>query len=175
MPKYYLCHYGIPNQKWGIRRFQNKDGSLTKEGKLRYGIGEDGRASNRDAYARDLSVNVMEEGIGVRKEFRQTRSKITEKEYQQSLQRKAESLSDEELRATANRLNLENNYINSVNAKRDRESRARIGSFIEEYGDFLMYSLGAAATVGSMVVPLFKSRKTDKQEETKETKEKKQN
>lgn len=33
----YLIHYGIPGQKWGIRRFQNEDGSLTEEGIRRYG------------------------------------------------------------------------------------------------------------------------------------------
>lgn len=32
-----LQHHGIPGQKWGIRRFQNEDGSLTNEGRLRYG------------------------------------------------------------------------------------------------------------------------------------------
>ena len=32
----YLAHHGILGQKWGIRRFQNKDGSLTAEGKARY-------------------------------------------------------------------------------------------------------------------------------------------
>jgi hypothetical protein len=31
-----LAHYGIIGQRWGIRRFQNKDGSLTEEGKKRY-------------------------------------------------------------------------------------------------------------------------------------------
>lgn len=30
-----LSHHGIKGQKWGIRRFQNKDGSLTAEGKKR--------------------------------------------------------------------------------------------------------------------------------------------
>ena len=30
-----LCHYGIKGQKWGIRRFQNSDGSYTSEGKRR--------------------------------------------------------------------------------------------------------------------------------------------
>lgn len=33
----YLKHYGIKGQKWGIRRFENTDGSLTAEGKERYG------------------------------------------------------------------------------------------------------------------------------------------
>jgi len=32
----YLEHHGILGQKWGIRRFQNKDGSRTAEGKKRY-------------------------------------------------------------------------------------------------------------------------------------------
>jgi hypothetical protein len=30
-----LCHYGIKGQKWGVRRFQNSDGSYTSEGKRR--------------------------------------------------------------------------------------------------------------------------------------------
>lgn len=32
----YLIHYGIIGQRWGVRRFQNKDGSLTSAGKQRY-------------------------------------------------------------------------------------------------------------------------------------------
>lgn len=31
-----LYHHGIKGQKWGIRRYQNPDGSLTEEGKRRY-------------------------------------------------------------------------------------------------------------------------------------------
>ena len=31
----YIAHHGILGQKWGIRRYQNKDGSLTPEGKAR--------------------------------------------------------------------------------------------------------------------------------------------
>lgn len=34
----YLCHYGILGMKWGIRRYQNKDGSLTPAGKARLKI-----------------------------------------------------------------------------------------------------------------------------------------
>lgn len=31
-----LYHHGIKGQKWGVRRFENSDGSLTEEGKNRY-------------------------------------------------------------------------------------------------------------------------------------------
>lgn len=33
----YLAHHGIKGQKWGLRRFQNEDGSYTQEGRERYG------------------------------------------------------------------------------------------------------------------------------------------
>ncbi len=34
----FLCHHGILGMKWGIRRYQNKDGTLTEAGKIHYGI-----------------------------------------------------------------------------------------------------------------------------------------
>ena len=32
----YLKHYGVLGMKWGVRRYQNKDGTLTSAGKKRY-------------------------------------------------------------------------------------------------------------------------------------------
>lgn len=31
-----LCHHGIKGQKWGVRRYQNPDGTLTDAGQKRY-------------------------------------------------------------------------------------------------------------------------------------------
>ena len=59
----YIAHWGIKGQKWGVRRFQNEDGTLTEAGRSRYGTGERPprdirkklRAANRvDAAEREL-------------------------------------------------------------------------------------------------------------------------
>ena len=37
----YLAHHGIKGQKWGVRRFQNPDGTRTEEGKKRYQVNDE--------------------------------------------------------------------------------------------------------------------------------------
>lgn len=36
----FIEHHGILGMKWGVRRYQNADGSLTDAGKKRYGLGD---------------------------------------------------------------------------------------------------------------------------------------
>ena len=55
-----LYHHGIKGQKWGIRRYQNPDGSLTPEGKAKYGtIDNFNRNYKRDAVREGLQRKVQ--------------------------------------------------------------------------------------------------------------------
>lgn len=37
MDNTYLCHHGVKGMHWGVRRYQNEDGSYTDKGRKRYG------------------------------------------------------------------------------------------------------------------------------------------
>lgn len=50
-----LAHYGVKGQKWGIRRYQNKDGSLTSKGQARYDRDKRENAAKKKENRIDLS------------------------------------------------------------------------------------------------------------------------
>ena len=50
-----LLHYGIKGMKWGVRRYQNKDGSLTPKGEARYDRDKRENAAKKKENRIDLS------------------------------------------------------------------------------------------------------------------------
>lgn len=57
-----LYHHGVKGMHWGIRRYQNKDGSLTKAGKKRYSYspGDSVFISGKVSYDRPIDDNVKQ-------------------------------------------------------------------------------------------------------------------
>ena len=54
-----LRHYGIKGQRWGVRRFQEEDGSLTPAGKKRYADDLDGTNKQIQNEKQDMKNNTI--------------------------------------------------------------------------------------------------------------------
>ena len=99
-----IQHSGIKGQRWGVRRFQNEDGSLTEEGKKRYGTPEKYRAAAKEASALEESTRGASSAASTAASIMNTQrgSKAIRKDYSE--------LTDQELQRRVNRLNLERAY-----------------------------------------------------------------
>lgn len=52
-----LYHHGIQGQKWGVRRYQNEDGSLTEEGRIHYYGRAESKAFDKSAHGYQKALN----------------------------------------------------------------------------------------------------------------------
>lgn len=127
-----IYHHGIPGQKWGVRRFQNPDGSLTSEGRKRYsksggesksiksGTGGKGKEFVKGAAAVGMkAASRLGEGI-----TRGVKTKLAEK--------MPFMLNDEELEKYRDRLRRENTFRNEMANRRELKRRSQGDQFAKK-------------------------------------------
>lgn len=88
-----LQHWGIKGMKWGVRRYQNKDGTLTALGR------------KREREMSDKLKSAKKENEALKKE-----NETLKKNVQASRPKGVSEMSDAELRERVNRLNMEQQY-----------------------------------------------------------------
>lgn len=158
-----LYHHGILEMKWGVRRYQNKDGSLTEAGKKRYNreIMRNNQKKKKDRADEDSLKDPsrwVKEDIGrskkvtdslgsitnqAQKAAKESRPKATKKRMDLS------SMTDQELRQKINRELVERQY-NDLFGKTE-EPRISKGRKIVET---TLSVAGSALAVGSSALSL---------------------
>lgn len=127
-----LKHYGIKGMKWGVRRFQNKDGSLTADGRKRYS-GDNLKDIQKQV---NQGKNVVE---GVKK----TRAKAAEKQTEKKIRDDLSKMSDQELRDIVNRLNMEERYMQVMKSRDVATGKSKVDKILDYAGTAL--TIGGSA------------------------------
>lgn len=104
-----LKHWGVKGMKWGVRRYQNKDGSLTPAGRKRYADGGESSKSKTSSQSSQKSSTTTTKSSG-----------------ESSAKKKVSEMTDDELRTRLNRINMELQYRDAVaRLTPDRTKRAK--------------------------------------------------
>ena len=115
-----LQHWGIKGQKWGVRRYQNSDGSLTPAGIKRYRdeagdierrLNTNKREMTTDDYQNAIKkTKSVGEGIDSVRKFNDDSKKLKDPAMERRIRKSTEQMSDKELQQRVQRLNMEDNY-----------------------------------------------------------------
>lgn len=125
-----LCHYGVKGQKWGIRRYQNKDGSLTPAGKKR--AKQEYKEDNKKAF--ELGKNATITGRAVGESMKRTaklEKKLDKRREKDptATTRRTKSLQDQLEASTKTTEQLTATY-----KKYKTEAEAHCKSLVQKYG-----------------------------------------
>lgn len=118
-----LYHWGTKGMKWGIRRYQNKDGSLTPAGRKRYAQ-EEARLKEREktlkgrekAAARQAKLDAKKAELDAREKALKggkKKSKAPEENTASNKPKSMRDMTDDELREHTTRMQLEKQYIDA--------------------------------------------------------------
>jgi hypothetical protein len=154
--EYYLKHSGIKGMKWGVRRYQNKDGSLTPAGKKRY----DRDVAENNAKKKDnrIVIDGPDANRWVREDIKRSKGVVdSSKDMVRELEnvnRSAKSagkkqtldlsnMSDKEMREKINRAMLEKQYNDMFAPKKTSRGREVVAKTLETAGTVL--AIGSSA------------------------------
>ena len=130
-----LRHHGIKGQKWGVRRYQNDDGSLTPIGKLRYG-------TSKDYQELSNQVNKADSLIKTAKKYQQEKD---HKEYEAKIKNDLSKMTDKELQQIVNRMNMEERYTQVMRSREKDAGESAAMKWLNVAGTVTTVSASALA------------------------------
>ena len=138
-----LYHHGVKGMKWGVRRYQNSDGSLTAAGRARYNLGR--AVSNIGKAASTV-------GKAVGSAYASHRAKVAEQRNKKEASRpkKVSELTDQELRQAIDRMRNEKAYNDLIRersaANSVRKGAKTAGKLLSTVGSVVLKPFAAAAS-----------------------------
>ena len=111
----YLCHHGIKDQKWGIRRYRNEDGTLTDEGKKRYGKGTSFDVETTLKTRNQAKQHVVGDGYSTTgKKYKELQKKLYDDALNKEIKKQAADDYKKDFQESTNKLSTAKNITNDA-------------------------------------------------------------